>query len=216
MFTGLVEACVAVSGWESRGSGGVLRLPSPGRLASGENWGASRGESISVSGACLTVCELLEPGGSGSRPDSDPLADMLFELSRETLDRTCFGQLTPGRAVNLERSLRMGDRLGGHLVSGHVDGLGRVEAIEDVGDGGRMFTFSVDPGLDRYLIEKGSVALDGISLTVVGPGAGHFQVAVIPETLERTNLGSTEIGRGIHVEVDQIGKWIEKLLPGRS
>jgi riboflavin synthase len=159
---------------------------------------------VAVSGVCLTV--VGEPA-LGS--------DLIFDLSAETLERSWFGDLAPGRPVNLERSLRMGDRLGGHMVSGHVDGMGSIEAVEDSGDGGRLFRFRVPSELERYLIEKGSVTLDGISLTVVEPAGGHFAVAVIPETLEVTSLGSAVPGQRVNVEADLVGKWIEKLLPPR-
>ena len=118
--------------------------------------------------------------------------------------------------MNLERSLRLSDRLGGHLVSGHVDGLGTILSIEDSGDGGRLFTFSVPPAFERYQIPKGSVAIDGISLTVVDPRGPAFDVAIIPETLERTSLGAADVGQRIHLEADQIGKWIERLLAERG
>ncbi len=113
--------------------------------------------------------------------------------------------------VNLERALCLGDRLDGHMVSGHVDGAGRVTAIQDVGDGGRVITFEVDPGLERYLVDKGSISLDGVSLTVVRPKGRQFDVALIPLTLELTNLGAAEVGTPVNVEADMIGKWIERL-----
>lgn len=200
MFTGLVEACVPVATWETSGAGGRLVLPCPDL----PGWEVALGDSVAVSGVCLTVSELLEGGR------------MAFHLSAETLDRSWFGALEPGRPVNLERALRLGDRLGGHMVSGHVDGLGTVVGVEDVGDGGREIAFEVDPGLERYLIEKGSVTLDGVSLTVVEPSERRFRVAVIPVTLEVTSLGSAEVGQRINVEADLVGKWIEKLLPQQS
>ena len=108
------------------------------------------------------------------------------------------------------------DRLGGHLVSGHVDGVGRIAAIEDTGDDGKRFTFEVPAGFERYLVPKGSVGVDGISLTVVEPRGRLFDVAVIPETLRRTNLGAATVGQGVHFEADQIGKWVERLLAARG
>jgi riboflavin synthase len=138
---------------------------------------------------------------------------MIFDLSAETVARTWFGALESGLPLNLERALRLGDRLDGHMVSGHVDGLAEVAAVEDSGDGGRRFTFEVAPGLERYLIEKGSVTLDGTSLTVVEPDRRRFDVAVIPLTLERTNLGRAVVGQRVNVEADLVGKWIERLLP---
>jgi riboflavin synthase len=194
MFTGLVEAAVAVAAWEPRGTGARLTLPLPA-----PGWEVAAGDSVAVSGACLTV---VDPPGN----------TLTFDLSAETLARTWFARLSPGRIVNLERSLRLGDRLGGHLVSGHVDGIGAIEAIADPGDGGRLITFRVPPALERYLLDKGSVTLDGISLTVVNPRGGTFDVAVIPETLAATSLGGAEPGQPVHVEADQVGKWIDHLL----
>jgi riboflavin synthase len=137
---------------------------------------------------------------------------MVFDLSAETLARTHFGELSEGEQLNLERAMRLSDRLSGHLVSGHVDGGGTLVEKRDSGDGGQVQTFEVDPGLERYLIEKGSVTLDGISLTVVEPRGRRFDVALIPVTLEVTNLGSARVGQRVNVEVDLVGKWIERLV----
>jgi len=116
-----------------------------------------------------------------------------------------------GGRVNVERSLRLGDRLGGHLVSGHVDGVGRLVRASDSRDGGRRLTFEVPRGFERYLVSKGSIAIDGVSVTVVRPSGRRFEVAVIPETLRVTNLGSMAVGTRVHLEADAIGKWIERL-----
>lgn len=198
MFTGIVEAVVPVRAFAPVGEGAHLTLPAP-RLA---DWEVLVGQSISVSGACLTVAEV---------PQGEP--GMVFHLSQETLLRTWFRALSPGRPVNLERAMVLGERLDGHLVAGHVDGGARLVEVRDVGDGGRVMGFEVDAGLERYLIEKGSVCLDGISLTVVEPRGTRFDVAVIPLTLEVTNLGQAEVGWPVNVEVDLVGKWIERLLP---
>jgi len=213
MFSGLIEACVTVRAWRPSGTGGVLTLPAPSA-----EWATSRGDSVAVSGCCLTVSNLRTPGSETEGVlDATPGADMEFELSAETLDRTWFGEsLSSGRPVNLERSLTLETRLGGHMVSGHVDGCGRVAAIEDSGDGGRFFTFEVPDDFRRYLIEKGSVGIDGISLTVVKPEGNQFGVAVIPVTLDVTSLGSVEVGSPIHLEADMIGKWVERMLQERS
>jgi len=131
----------------------------------------------------------------------------------ETLDRTWFRTLAPGRRVNLERALCLGDRLDGHMVSGHVDAVGALVAIQDSGDGGWRGTFEVPPGFEKWLVDKGSVTIDGISLTVIEPVGRRFAVAVIPHTLAVTHLGSAELGQPVNLEADLVGKWIERLLP---
>ena len=220
MFTGLIQARVPVASFEPVGTGARLVLEPPDSknleaTLDGAPWDPRLGESIAVAGVCLTVVEFQDPATGRPLAPGDPAARtarLAFDLSKETLDRSWFGDLTPGRVVNLERSLRLGDRLGGHQVTGHVDGLGRVLEIADPGDGGRNFTFEVEGGFERYLVEKGSVAVDGISLTVVVPDANRFQVAVIPATLELTNLGSAAVGQRVNLEADPTGKWIEHLL----
>jgi len=199
VFTGLVEARVAVLAWEPVGTGARLTLPAPALSPSAPPWTPVAGESLAVSGCCLTVVAI------------DSQGSVAFDLSRESLGRTWFGSLAVGRLVNLERSVRLTDRLGGHLVSGHVDGVGQVLAIEDAGDGGRRFTFRVPNGFERYLLQKGSVAVDGVSLTVVDPRGRDFDVAAIPETLARTTLGTARPGDAVHLEADMIGKWVERL-----
>lgn len=195
MFTGLIEAHTTVRAVERVGSGLRVLLDGPG-----EGFQARPGQSIAVSGACLT-----HVGGSLAE---DPL---VFDLSSETLERTWFGELSPGRAVNLERALRLGDRLDGHLVAGHIDGLGWIRAIERTGDGGARFEVELAAGLERYLIDKGSITLDGVSLTVVSPRERRFSVALIPLTLAKTTLGRARIGDPLNVEVDLVGKWLERL-----
>ena len=202
MFTGIVEACVPVRSFERRGGGARLVVPVPG-----PDWDARPGDSISTSGCCLTVVELT--------PDPSGTPGMAFDLSAETLERTWLGELHPGRHVNLERAARLDTRLGGHLVSGHVDGLGRVVEVVERGDGGWETHFEVPEGFERYLIEKGSITVDGVSLTVVAPKGRRFHVALIPETLRRTTLGESRAGARVHLEADQIGKWIERLLEAR-
>lgn len=204
MFTGLVEATASVQALEARGTGARLVLAAPELPPDLPPWAPVTGESIAVSGCCLSVAEL------------GPAGLTAYDLSAETLERTRLGDLRPGERLNLERSLRLGDRLGGHLVSGHVDGLGRVVAVDDSQDGGWRVGFEVEPGFERYLVEKGSVTVDGISLTVVAPRGRRFEVAVIPETLRRTTLGEARAGQRVHLEADMIGKWIERLLAERS
>lgn len=210
MFTGLVEATVSVRAVEPLGTGLriVLEAPQNADLA----WRGSIGESIAVSGCCLTLVEAREPGGPTAVDPATPGADMVFDLSAETVDCTWFAKLQAGDLVNLERALALGDRLGGHMVSGHVDGRGSVHGIEDSGDGGQLITFSCEDGFERFLVPKGSVTVDGISLTVVRPSANLFSVAVIPETLRATTLGNAEVGAPVHLESDPFGKWVEQLI----
>ncbi len=202
MFTGLVEAVVPVLFLEREKHGARLGLAEPSDLA---GWSPRTGDSLCVSGCCLTLVDLDRPDTTGA---------LCFDLSAETLERTWFTEAAPGRRVNLERALRLSDRLGGHLVSGHVDGIGRIAAVEDSRDGGSRFTFEVPQGFERYLIEKGSVCVDGISLTVIAPRGPRFEVAVVPETLARTNLGNARAGQRVHLEADLIGKWIERFVRG--
>ncbi len=204
MFTGIIEACVPVRAFQARGQGAELVLPLPVDPDSGAHWQVGLGQSIAICGVCLTVAGRSAAPGGGTE-------DLVFHLSHETLQCTWFGGLEPGRHVNVERALCLGDRLDGHLVSGHVDGRGSLCAIRDEGDGGKVYTFEVDPELERFLVDKGSITLDGISLTVVKPRAGRFDVALIPLTLQLTNLGQAEVGTPINVEADMIGKWIERL-----
>jgi riboflavin synthase len=197
MFTGLVEARAAVRKVLGRGTGRHLIFRKPAGFE------VRPGESVCVSGACLTVVE-----ASGE--------ELAFDLSAETLARTWLGGLEPGGEVNLERAMRLSDRLDGHLVTGHVDGRGRITAVRDSGDGGRNVSIEVDPGLERYLVDKGSIAVDGVSLTVVSPRGRTFDVALIPVTLEKTTLGRAEAGRVVNLEADPIGKWIERLISART
>ena len=207
MFTGLVEAATPVRTVETLGSGLRVTVQAPSA-----DWAVGLGESVAVSGCCLTVVEGRDPGTGEVRPADHPGADMVFDLSAETVACTWFGELAPGQSVNLERALAMGDRLGGHVVSGHVDGSGSIVAVEDSGDGGKLFTFEAAGDFHRYLVEKGSVTIDGISLTIVRPEGPRFSVAIIPETLRVTTLGTAEVGDPVHLEADQFGKWVEKLL----
>lgn len=208
MFTGLVEACASLLELAPQGerrNGARLVVAAPAARSGAEPWEVAGGDSVAVAGVCLTVAGVNEAGA------------MTFELSEETLALTHFRSLRPGARLNLERSLRLGDRLGGHLMAGHVDGIGRILSIADPGDGGRRFDCEVPAGLERYLVSKGSIALDGVSLTVVRPAGRRFEVAVIPETLERTSLGAARPGAPVHVEADLVGKWIERLaLPHSS
>jgi riboflavin synthase len=209
MFTGIVEARAPVKRVERRESG--LRA----WIAGPDGFDAALGQSIAVSGACLTVAGFADPASGASLPMSRPGADLVFDLSAETLERTWLGDVRVGRQVNLERALRLGDRLDGHLVSGHVDGRARIAKIGDARDRGVRMELEAEPGFERYLVDKGSVTIDGVSLTVVAPRQRKFAVALIPLTLERTTLGSAEVDQLVNLEVDMIAKWIERLMPPR-
>ncbi len=203
MFTGLIAACVPLRRVEVRDAGLRIAVGAPP-----EAWDLRQGVSIAISGACLTLVGRVDPLSGAPVPVDQLTADLVFELSSETLARTWFGRARPGRLVNLERALLLSDRLDGHLVAGHVDGLGRIVEIADTRDGGRRIRFEVEPRLAVYLVDKGSVTLDGISLTVVDPVGARFDVAVIPQTLSWTSLGTAAVGDEVHVEGDLIGKWV--------
>ncbi len=210
MFTGLIEACVPLRRLEPRDAGLRITVGGPP-----EAWDQRLGASIAVSGACLTLVGWSDPA-TGAPVEGPRLgADLVFDLSAETQARTWFGRAQIGRPVNLERALLLSDRLDGHLVAGHVDGLGRVVEVADTRDGGRRIRFEVDPRLAMYLVDKGSVTLDGISLTVVDPVETSFDVAVIPQTLAWTSLGAARSGDEIHVEGDLVGKWVLRGLEER-
>jgi len=213
VFTGIVEAVAPVRAFERVGAGARLVVPGvfgPGAPAGHEV--PALGDSVAVCGCCLTVAAFQPaPADGGAAPGAPD--DLVFELSSETLDLTWFGRCAPGTPVNLERALRVGDRLGGHLVSGHVDGVGRILSIDGDRDGGWTYRFEVPEQLERYLIAKGSITIDGISLTVVRPRAREFEVAVIPATFDGTNLGAAEPGQAVHLEADHVGKWVERLFP---
>jgi riboflavin synthase len=195
MFTGLVEAMGHVERLAPSGAGPRLVLRVPAGMAAE----AAIGDSVAVSGACLTVVEI----GPGR---------LAFDLAEETLRVTTLGGLTPGEAVNLERPLRVGAPLGGHWVLGHVDGVGRVSAVAPEG-AGRRVTVEVPAALRPLLIPRGSVAVDGVSLTVAGLGDGTFSVALIPHTLAVTTLGARAAGAPVNLEMDVLGKYVRALLP---
>ncbi len=192
MFTGLVEALGSVEGVVRHGAGRRLTLRVPA------DWEVAPGDSVAVSGVCLTAVA-LEPGRVG------------FDLAEETLRVTTLGDLGPGDPVNLERPLRVGGRLGGHLVLGHVDGVGRVVAVEPEG-AGRRVTVTVPPALRPLLIPKGSVAVDGVSLTVAELDAPAFSLILIPHTLAVTTLGVRGVGAQVNLEMDVIGKYVRALV----
>ena len=194
MFTGIIKAKGLIGGIEKRGGDVRLRVTTP-ELPWSEY---EIGDSIAVNGVCLTAVRLLENGF-----DTD--------VSVETLDVTTLKQLTVGDAVNLEPALRVGDALGGHLVSGHVDGIGRMTAREDDARSIRM-TFEVPGELSRYIARKGSVCVDGVSLTINEVSGNAFGLNIIPHTAEVTTMGEYEAGTAVNIEVDLLARYIERML----
>ena len=193
MFTGLVEdrGRVGAVGREQDGVRLSVLTPLVAELR--------RGDSVAVNGVCLTAVEVE---AHGFRAD----------VMAETLRRSSLGPLAEGDEVNLELPLRAGDRMGGHVVQGHVDGLGEVEEVREEGFA-RLVRVRADPALLRYVVAKGSIAVDGVSLTVAEVDDEGFVVSLIPETLERTTLGAAVAGRPVNLEVDVLAKYVEKLLP---
>lgn len=193
MFTGIVEELGRVTDVAQQTD--AIRLTVAGPLVTGD---AHPGDSIAVSGCCLTVAEL---GGETFTAD----------VMAETLSKTTLGTLATGAPVNLERAVTMATRLGGHLVQGHVDGVGEI-LRRTPGDHWEVVEISLPPGLGRYVVEKGSITVDGVSLTVVEAGPGSFTVSLIPETLARTTLGAKPPGERVNLEADVIAKHVERLL----
>jgi len=197
MFTGIIEGTGTIAGKRTLGGGIVLDLTAHFDLHNPQE-----GESIAVSGVCLTAYNI-----SGRT--------FFADVSPETLSRTKLGLLGVGATVNLERALQLHSRLGGHIVSGHVDCLATVSRIDKAGDY-TIFTFTLPTVYNRYIIEKGSVTIDGISLTVNACQAGDFSVSIIPHTMKVTTLGGLRVGSKVNIEVDIIGKYVEKLLSPRE
>jgi riboflavin synthase len=196
MFTGLIADLGSVRALERDGEGATLTIASP--LAHE----LRDGDSVAVNGVCLTAIA-VDDGAFRA------------EAMIETLERSSLGALEAGAPVNLELALRAGDRLGGHVVQGHVDGTGTVRSICAEGFA-RVLDVAVPDALARYLVEKGSVALDGVSLTVSALSPGGFSVSLIPETLQRTNLGTLQEGALVNIEVDILAKHVERLLEVRT
>jgi riboflavin synthase len=193
MFTGLVEDKGTVRHVEPDGDGARIEVATA--LAAE----LREGDSVAVNGVCLTA---VETNGGGFRAD----------VMAETLRRSSLGPLAEGDSVNVELPLRASDRLGGHMVQGHVDGTGTVDSVDDDGFS-RVVRIACDDAVLRYVVEKGSIAVDGVSLTVASVDGDGFSVALIPETLERTTLGALEPGRVVNLEVDIVAKYVEKLVP---
>ena len=188
MFTGLVTATGTLASLEE----GRIRVETGAPL------GLAEGDSVAVNGVCLTATSVGREGFSA-------------DVMGETLRRTALGELRVGEPLNLEPALRASDRLGGHIVQGHVDGTGMVEAVDPEGFA-RSVRIEAPPDLLRYVVEKGSIAVDGVSLTVAGVADETFSVGLIPETLERTTLGALAPGRRVNLEVDILAKYVEKLV----
>ena len=188
MFTGIVRERGRIASTEESAEGLKLEID-----ASETASVLGVGDSVSISGACLTATAV-----SNGRFSVTAVA--------ETLDRTTLGRLAPADEVNLETATRAGDPLGGHFVQGHVDAVGRIASVE----GGRVWV-EADPEILRYCVEKGSIAVDGVSLTIAGLRDGAFEVALIPHTLEVTTLGALEPGDEVNLEVDVLAKYVEKL-----
>lgn len=189
MFTGIVEELGEVVARE----GEILILRGP--VVTGD---ARPGDSIAVNGVCLTVVEAKDDA-------------FTVEVMKETYDRSSLGSLAPGDKVNLERAVTAATRMGGHIVQGHVDGVGVIES-KAPGGGWEDVRITLPPGLDRYIVEKGSITVDGISLTVVSVDAAGFMVSLIPTTLALTTLGHKDVGALVNLEVDVIAKYVEKLV----
>jgi len=193
MFTGIVRERGRVLAVD-HGEGGVrLRIAAPRTAA-----GVAVGDSVAVSGVCLTVVE--NAGG-----------ELSFDAVPETLSRTALGRLAPGDDVNVEPAVRAGEPLGGHLMQGHVDGVGRIRSVEPEGDGRRIWV-DTPPDVLRYCVEKGSIAVDGTSLTVAALDGAGFAVALIPHTLAETTLGALVPGDEVNLEADVLAKYVERLL----
>jgi riboflavin synthase len=193
MFTGIIEELGSVRSIEERGEN--ARLVISARVVTE---GTSHGDSISVNGVCLTALDV--------EPDS-----FAADVSRETLQRSTLGSLKPRAPVNLERAVTPATRLGGHIVQGHVDARGQFVSVENHGESWTL-RIAYPKEIARYLVFKGSVAVEGISLTIAALTDEHFEIAIIPKTWEVTNLSHLKPGEAVNIEVDVIGKYVEKLL----
>jgi riboflavin synthase len=199
MFTGIIEELGTVASLEARSAGARLVIECATVLSD-----ATEGSSIAVNGVCLTALALT--------PNS-----FAADLAPETLARTNMGDLVPGAHVNLERSVTPATRLSGHIVQGHVDAAGVLIALDELGDGNWWLKLQVPDALERYMVHKGSIAIDGISLTIAALDPGPIVgVTIIPHTFTQTSLGQAKIGARLNVEVDVLAKHVEKLLAAKS
>ncbi len=200
MFTGLIEGCGAVKEIQTEGAGVrlLIAVPEAMQQADASHPETALGDSVAINGCCLTVVAM-----TGTIWE--------FQAGSETLSRTNLGRLQPGEPVNLERALAAHARLGGHFVQGHVDGLGQVALIETEGEWVKMW-FAVPLELARLMVVKGSVTVDGISLTLVDVTEDRFSVALIPHTLQQTTLSVRKLGDAVNIETDILGKYIDKML----
>jgi riboflavin synthase len=196
MFTGIIEELGSVRSIEARGEN--ARIVISARVVTE---GTNHGDSIAVNGVCLTALDIHDDSFAA-------------DVSRETLQRSTLGSLQPGAPVNLERAVTPATRLGGHIVQGHVDARGQFVSVEDHGDSWTL-RIAFPPEVGRYLVFKGSVAVEGISLTIANLGKDYFEIAIIPKTWEVTNLSHLKPGDGVNLEVDVIGKYVERLLAFR-
>ncbi|MCL2760783.1 MAG: riboflavin synthase [Desulfuromonadales bacterium] len=193
MFTGLIEDLGNVLKIERKGGNGTILISTKLNLSD-----SKLGDSIAVNGACLTIKWI-----NGS--------EILFDVSEETFKRTGFSKMAVASPVNVERSLRLSDRLDGHIITGHVDFTANVTEIKEKSSH-KEFTFSIPEGYSKYVVEKGSIAVDGISLTVNAATRNSFKVNIIPATLSKTTLANSQVGDSVNIETDIIGKYVERLL----
>lgn len=195
MFTGLIEEVGTVRDIAVDGERARLTIVAP--IVTGE---LPLGASVAVDGCCVTATDVVD-------------GTFAVDLMRETMRVTALGTLEVGARVNLERALRVGDRLGGHLVQGHVDGVGEVVAVEEV-PGTRLVSIRIPEALSRYLVVKGSLCVAGVSLTIAGLEGDVVTIGLIPHTLAMTNLEDHEVGTHVNLEVDVVAKYVERMLPG--
>jgi riboflavin synthase len=197
MFTGIIEGLGTISAIHPSGQGCRISIISDFDLT-----GTRIGDSLAVNGACLTAVSLHD-------------SRFTVDVSPETLKRSVLGRIKLGERVNLERALRLSDRLDGHLVSGHVDGIGTLRKRKTLANA-IVITFSVTPSLSRYMIEKGSVAVDGTSLTINRCDSTTFEVSIIPYTADLTTIGLKKVGEAVNIETDMIGKYVERFVLNRG